>query len=144
MVPQVGLAGKALVAQQAGEGLLFGVDPSVTYELSGHAERLPALQTLVALWLRVNAPVVLESHQVGELLLADGAEEGARLVAVLVVEEGAGVAVSAPAVLADVALLLGAGGLVALQRISDASWNMRQRRWNLLVHPVHPHGLIYS
>lgn len=34
MVPQVGLAGKALVTQQAGEGLLFGVDPPVTYELS--------------------------------------------------------------------------------------------------------------
>ena len=59
--------------------------------------------------------------------------------AVLVVEEGAGVAVGAPAVLAHVALLLGAGGLVA-----DASRNMRQRRRDLLVHPVHPRGLIYS
>lgn len=106
MVPQVALAGKALVAQQAGEGLLFGVDPPVTNELSGHAERLPTIQALVALGLRVNAPVVLEGHQVGELLLADGAEEGARLVAVLVVEQGAGVAISAATVLTDVALLL--------------------------------------
>lgn len=114
MMPQVGLAGKALVAQQAGEGLLFGVDSSVTYELSGHTERLPTLQTLIALRLRVNAPVVLESHEVGELLLADRTEEGARLVAVLMVEEGAGVAVSAAAVLADVALLLWTSGLVAL------------------------------
>ncbi len=143
MVPQVGLAGKALVAQQAGEGLLFGVDSSVTYELSGHAERLSALQTLVALGLRMDAPVVLERHQVGELFLADGAEEGARLVAVLVVEEGAGVAVGAAAVLADVALLFCACRVVTLLRVSDASWNMGQRRWNLLVHPVHPHGLRY-
>lgn len=105
MVPQVGLAGKALVAQQAGEGLLFGVDSSVTYELSGHTECFSTLHTLVALGLRVDAPVVLESHQVGELFLADGAEEGARLVAVLVVEERAGMAVSAATVFADVALL---------------------------------------
>lgn len=114
MVPQVGLAGKALVAQQAGEGLLFGVDSSVTYELSGHAECLPTLQTLVALGLCVDAPVVLESHQVGELLLADGTEKGARLVAVLVVEEGPGVAVRAATVLADVALLFCASRAVVL------------------------------
>ena len=114
MVPQVGLAGKALVAQQAGKGLLFGVDPSVTYELSGHAERLSTLQALVALGLRVNTPVVLESHQVGEFFLANGAKEGARLVAVLVVEERAGVAVSATTVLADMALLVCATSVVTL------------------------------
>lgn len=114
MVSQVGLAGKALVAQQAGERLLFGVDSSVTYELSGHAERLPTFQALVALGLRVNASVVLEGHQIGELFLADRAEEGARLVAVLVVEEGAGMAVSAAAVLADVAFLLCTGRVVIL------------------------------
>ena len=49
MVPQVGLAGEALVAEQAGEGLLFGVDAAVADELGGHAERLAALQALVAL-----------------------------------------------------------------------------------------------
>lgn len=114
MVPQVGLAGKALVAQQAGEGLLLSVDPSVAYELSGHAERLPTLQALVALGLCVNASVVLEGHQVGELFLANGAEEGTRLVAVLVVEEGAGVAIRAATVLTHVALLLGASGVVTL------------------------------
>lgn len=70
MVAQVRLAGKALVAQQAGKRLLFGVDSSVTYELSGHAKRLSALWTLVALGLRVNASVVFEGHQVGELFLA--------------------------------------------------------------------------
>lgn len=120
------------------------MNSSVTYELSGHAERLSALQTLVALGLRMNAPVVLERHQVGELLLADGAEEGTRLVAVLVVEEGAGMAVSAATVLTDVALLLCACRVVTLLRVSDASWNMGQRWWNLLVDPVHPHGLSYS
>lgn len=104
MVPQVGFAGKAFVAHQAGKGLLFGVDPSVTDELGGHTERLPALQTLVALWLRVNAAVVLESHEVGELFLAHGAGEGAGLVAVFVVQEGPCVAVRAAAVLAHVAL----------------------------------------
>lgn len=62
VVAQVGLAGKALVAQQAGERLLFGVDPSVTYELSRHTERLSALQTLVTFGLRVDAAVVLEGH----------------------------------------------------------------------------------
>lgn len=144
VVPQVGLAGKALVAQRAGERLLFGVDPSVAYELRGHAERLPALQTLVALGLRVNPPVVFEGHQVGELFLADGAEEGARLVAVLVVEEGAGVAVSAAAVLAHVALLLRAGGLVARLGIGDASRNVGQRRRGLIAHLVDPQGRIHS
>lgn len=106
MVAQVGLAGKALVAQQAGERLLFSVDSSVTYELSGDTERLSTLQTLVALGLRVDAPVVLEGHQVSELFLADRAEERACFMAVFVVEEGASVAVSAATVLADVALLV--------------------------------------
>lgn len=114
MVAQVGLAREALVAQQAGKGFLFGVDSPVAYELSGHAESLAALQTLVALGFRVDAPVVLEGHQVGELLLADGAEEGARLVAVLVVEEGAGVAVRAATVLAYMALLFCVGRGFAL------------------------------
>lgn len=85
VVPQVGLAGEGLVAQQAGEGFLLSVYPPVTYELSGHTERLAALQALVALRLCVDTSVVLESHQVGKLLLADRAEEGAHLVAVFVV-----------------------------------------------------------
>lgn len=144
MVPQVGLAGKALVAQQAGKRLLFGVYPSVTYELSGHPERLPTLQALVALGLCVNPSVVLQGHQVGELLLAHWAEEGARLVAVLVVEEGAGVTVSTPTVLADVALLLCRRSVVVLLWIRNASWNMGQRWWNFTVHPSHSHGLTDS
>ena len=70
MVPQVRLAGKALVAQQAGKGLLFGVDSPMTYELGGHSEGLATLQALISLGLCVYASVVLQSHEVGELLLA--------------------------------------------------------------------------
>lgn len=86
----------------------------MTYELSGHAERLSTLQALVALGLCVNASVVLESHQVGELFLADGAEEGTRLMAVLVVEEGAGVAIGAATVLTHVTLFLCDSSVVTL------------------------------
>lgn len=43
MVAQVGFAGEVLAAQLAGEGLLLGVDPAVTYELRGHPEGLPTL-----------------------------------------------------------------------------------------------------
>lgn len=143
VVAQVGLAGKALVAQQAGERLLFGVDSSVTYELSRHTERLSALQTLVTLGLRVDAAVVLEGHQVGELFLADGTGEGTRLVAVFVVEEGAGVAVSAATVLAHVTLFFCAAGAIILG-IGNALWDMRQRGRKLLGHPFHPQVLIYS
>lgn len=143
MVAQVGLAGKALVALQAGERLLFGVDASVADELRGHAERLSALQTLVAFGLRVDAAVVLQGHQVGELFLAHGAEEEAGLVAVLVVEQGAGVTVCAAAVLADVALFLRVCADVAVQ-IRNALWDVRQRGRNLPAQPVHRHGPISS
>lgn len=70
VVPQVGLGGEALVALLAGERLLLGVDAAVTDELSGHPEGLPAVRALVAFGLSVDAPVVLQGHQVGELLLA--------------------------------------------------------------------------
>lgn len=143
MVPQVGLAGKALVALQAGERLLFGVDASVADELSGHAERLPALQTLVALGLRVDAPVVLQGHEVGELFLAHRAEEEAGLVAVLVVQQGAGVTVRAAAVLAHVALLFRVCADVTVG-IRKALWNMRQRGRSLPVQPAHPHHAVSS
>lgn len=143
MVAQVGLAGKALVALQTGERLLFGVDASVTDELSGHAEGLPALQTLVAFGLRVDAPVVLQGHQVGELFLAHGAEEEAGLVAVLVVQQGAGVTVRAATVLAHVALLFRVCADVTVQ-IRNALWNVRQRGRSLPGQPVHAHDAVSS
>ena len=104
VVPQVGPGGEALVALLAGEGLLLGVDPPVADQLGGDAERLAAVGALVALGLRVDAPVVLQGHEVGELLLARVAEVRARLVAVLVVEQGAGVAVGAAALVAHIVL----------------------------------------
>lgn len=70
-------------------------------ELGGDPEGLATVRTLVALWLGVDPPMVLKRHQVRELLLAGVAEEGPRLVTVLVVEEGAGVAVRPPTLVAD-------------------------------------------
>lgn len=128
MVPQVGLGGEALVAVLTGEGFLLGVDPPVADQLGGHPERLAAVGTLVAFGLGVDAPVVLQGHQVGELLLAGGAEEGPSLVAVLVVEEGAGVAVGPPALAADVRL--GHGGAA----LSAASFGQAARVQSLLLH----------
>lgn len=86
MVPQVGLAGKGFPAALAVERFLLGVDAAVADELRGDAERLATGQALVAPGLGVDAAVVLQRHQVGELLAADGTGEAARLVAVLVVE----------------------------------------------------------
>lgn len=120
--------------------------PPVADELGGHAEGLAALQALVALGLRVDAPVVLQGHQVSELLLAHGAEEGARFVAVLVVEEGAGVTVGAAAVLAHVALQPCAVSLVALLlvlRVGHAAVHVGKRRYQL-GHALDPHGLVQS
>ena len=85
----------------AGERLLLGVDAAVADELRGHPEGLAAVGTLVALGLGVDAPVVLEGHQVGELFLAGVAEVGPGFVAVLVVEQGAGVSVRPPTLAAD-------------------------------------------
>lgn len=70
VVSQVGFAGEAFITQNAGEGLLFSVNASVADKLGGHTECLSAFQALVALGLCVNSPVVLQGHQVGELLLA--------------------------------------------------------------------------
>lgn len=87
MVPEVGLARETLVAKEAGERLLFGVDAPVADKLGGDPEGLATLQALIAFGFCVNAPVILQRHEIGELLLADRAEEGTGLVAVLVVEQ---------------------------------------------------------
>ena len=52
----------------------------------------------------MNTTVVLEGHQVGELFLAGVTEVGPSLVTVLVVEEGAGVAVRPPTLVTDMGL----------------------------------------
>lgn len=104
VVPQVGLGGEAFVALLAGEWLLLGVDAAVADELGGHPEGLAAVGALVAFGLSMDAPVVLQGHQVGELFLARAAEVGPGFVAVLVVEQGAGVAVRATALVTDMGL----------------------------------------
>lgn len=96
MVPKVGSGREAAVALRAGEGPLLGVDAAMAYELGRNPERLAAVGALVALGLCVNASVVLERHEVRELLAAGAAEVGARLVAVAVVQQRAGVAVRPP------------------------------------------------
>lgn len=128
VVPQVGLGGEALVAVLAGERLLLGVDPPVADQLRGNPERLAAVGTLVAFGFGVNAPVVLQGHEVGELLLAGGAEEGPSLVAVLVVEERAGVAVGPPALVAH----MGLGDIAAA--LSAASFGQAAGVESLLLH----------
>jgi len=94
-------AGPALEALPAGRTVeLAGdavVDPLVVVQDAGEAEGLSARQTPVLLLLRVDARVVAERHGVAEGLGAEGAAEGSRLVGVLVVQEGAGVAVAATA-----------------------------------------------
>lgn len=104
VVPQVGPRHKALVALLAGKRLLLGVDAAVADECCGHPERLATVGAPVALGLSVDPSMVLEGQQVGELLLAGVAEVGPCLVAVLVVEQGAGVAVGPPTLAAVEAL----------------------------------------
>lgn len=104
VVPQVGPGREALVALLAGEGLLFGVDAAVADQLGGNPEGLAAVGALVAFGLSVDPPVVLEGHEVGELLLTGVAEVGPSLVAVLVVEQRAGVTVGPAALVAHMRL----------------------------------------
>lgn len=104
---EVGFGREAFVAVRASEGLLLGVNATVTQQLGGHAECFTAVRALEAPWLRVDAPVVLQRHEVHELFVARAAEEGARLVTVAVVKERAGVAVRPSALVAHVGLLRG-------------------------------------
>lgn len=70
VVPQIGPGREALVTLLAGERLLFGVDAAVADERRGHPERLAAVGTAVPFGFGVDPAVVLQGHQVGELLLA--------------------------------------------------------------------------
>lgn len=80
------------------------MNAAVADELGGDAERLAAVRALVTLGFCVDASVVFERHQVGELLLTGVAEIRPHLVAVLVVQKRAGVPVTAAALIADVRL----------------------------------------
>lgn len=80
------------------------MNAAVADKLGGDAESLAAVRALVTLRFCVDASVVFECHQVGEFLLTGVAEIGAHLVAVLMVQKGAGVPVTAPALITDVRL----------------------------------------
>lgn len=76
------------------------VDPLVVVQDAGQAEGFAAREAHVLLPLRVDARVIPQGHGVGEGLGAEGAAEVSRLVGVFVVQERAGVPVTA---VADVA-----------------------------------------
>lgn len=77
----------------------------MAHKLCRNTERFPAVGALVPLGLCVYAAVVLVRHQVGEFFLTGAAVVGSRFVAVLVVEQGAGVAVSTAALIANMRLV---------------------------------------
>ena len=95
-------------AAEAGVALL--VDPLVVAEEAGQAEGFATRVADVPLLLGVDAHVVAQSHVVGVGLVAEGAAEVARLVRVLVVEQAAGMLVSAPAQVAGERALVPLGG----------------------------------
>lgn len=93
--PEAGMRRKGSLAGPAGQFPLLLVDASVVVELGGNTEGLAAVVATVAPCLRVDTAVVLQGKQVGVGLEAHGAVVDADSVGVLVVEEGAGMAVGA-------------------------------------------------
>lgn len=93
--PEAGLRGKGSLAGPAGQLPLLLVDSSVVVELRGNTEGLATVVATVAPCLRVDTAVVLQGKQVGVGLEAHGAVVDADSVGVLMVEEGAGMAVGA-------------------------------------------------
>lgn len=129
-MPKVRPGGEAAIALRAGKGPFLCVDAAVANQLRGHPEGLAAVRTLVALWLSVDAPVVLERHEVGELFAAGTAEVGACLVAVAVVKERAGVAVRPPTLVAH----MGSEGLAAPTGAAGSGYTAAPWVESLLLH----------
>lgn len=100
--PEAGVCRKGPLAGPAGQLPLLLVDTSVVVELGGDTESLPTVVASVAPRLRVNTAVVLQGKQVGVSLEAHSAVVDADSVGVLVVKEGAGVAVRAAALITSV------------------------------------------
>lgn len=100
--PEAGLGGEAPLAGPTGQLALLQVDLAVGLELGGDAEGLAAVRATVTPRLRVDAPVVLEGQEVGVGLEAHGTVVDADGVGVFVVEEGAGMTVSAAALITSV------------------------------------------
>lgn len=100
--PEAGMRRKGSLAGPAGQFPLLLVDASVVVELGGNTEGLAAVVATVAPCLRVDTAVVLQGEQVGVGLEAHGAVVDADSVGVLVVEEGAGMAVGAATLITSV------------------------------------------
>ena len=100
--PEAGLRGEGSLAGPAGQLPLLLVDSSVVVELGGDTEGLAAVVATVSPCLGVDTAVVLQGEQVGIGLEAHGAVVDADSMGVLVVEEGAGVAVGAAALITSV------------------------------------------
>lgn len=90
------------LAGATGELALSLVDAAVVVELRGNTEGLAAVVAAVAPRLRMDTAVILQGKQVGVGLEAHSAVVDADGVGVLVVEEGASVAVGAAALVTSV------------------------------------------
>lgn len=118
---EAGGRGEGPLAGAAGQLALPLVDAAVVVELGGDAEGLAAVVAAVAPRLRVDAAVVLQGEQVGVGLEAHGAVVDADGVGVLVVEEGAGVAVGAAALVTPVQVAGEREGFFSMERRASGS-----------------------
>lgn len=100
--PEAGVRRKSSLAGPAGQLPLLLVDASVVVELGGDTEGLSAVVALVAPRLRVDTAVVLQGKQIGVGLETNGTVVDANSVGVLVVQERAGMAVGAAALITSV------------------------------------------
>lgn len=100
--PEAGVRRKGSLAGPACQLPLLLVDASVVVELGGNTEGLAAVVATVAPSLRVDTAVVLQGKQVGVGFEAHGAVVDADGVGVLVVKEGASMAVGAAALITSV------------------------------------------
>lgn len=100
--PEAGLCGEGALAGPAGQLPLFLVDASVVVELRGNTEGFTAVMATVAPRLGVDTAMVLQGKQVGVGFEAHSAVVDADSVGVFVVEEGAGMAVGAAALITSV------------------------------------------
>lgn len=100
--PEASLCGKGSLAGPAGQLPLLLVDTPVVVELGGNSKGLSAVVASVAPRLRVDTAMVLQGKQVGVGLEAHGAVVDADSMGVLVVEEGAGMAVGTAALITSV------------------------------------------
>lgn len=99
---EAGGRGEGPLAGATGQLTLPLVDTAVVVELRGNTEGLATVVAAVASRLRMDAAVILQGEQVGVGLEAHGAVVDADGVGVLVVEEGASVAVGAAALVTSV------------------------------------------